>query len=653
MASSYEISPRRDSGNEQLIEGDGERAGDYDYEDPQDPNAFSYEPENTEGYDDVVPSSPSVSEQRVNMSEVQGNVGTALRNAFDMSKMVSAFDNIFTVFNDQQSSMSQMTHKFSTLKSEAAQKFQSVDDSIGMLKRSDQTNSETIRSLRHALQAKMESEQLLTGRSKSLASYAFADKMLWLDQLVMMQEELQRTQQRLGRMEDRMFDLTTRQELMQSQVDQGIAAVPTNFNSRPLTGTSVDLFTASGASPKLMDFRQSVSSGGGGAPSHSGKVSPALVLSRKNSARPHTPQSQTQLVAQPIENNRRSFRQQSPQPDGTKESGADDAIRSSTGTRSHTPLTDTHLSDIVFATQVALMAATGNESITEENEDDMSVSNSVAGVHSGNVEANVSVEATAETPMAVQLNVDSSTAEIEMVSPLGSISAFDSAEILVDDQAAVNPGSQPSSRRHTPLTEEDNPVTSVSTKADAQLTAAEIMAAVAASEGASSFRDFSPVPICPDSAPSAQASRQPSRMATPQTQPVALSKSPALADEDAFLKSITPVPSGSNLVPDVLDGSEQLTTSSKPPLHNNAATGSRSSTPSASGGATTTLKRKNKSSPFAHLSPDQRYRISEELKIRGEFIVAAKQFKDEGELISCTGLRTRLRCFACCLSLML
>jgi cysteinyl-tRNA synthetase len=176
MASSYEISPRRDSGNEQLIEGDGERASDYDCEDPQDPNAFSYEAENTEGYDDVLPSSPSVSEQHVNMSEVQGNVGTALRNAFDMSKMVSAFDNIFTVFNDQQSSMSQMTQKFSTLKSEAAQKFQSVDDSIGMLKRSDQTNSETIRSLRHALQAKMESEQLLTGRSKSLASYAFADK---------------------------------------------------------------------------------------------------------------------------------------------------------------------------------------------------------------------------------------------------------------------------------------------------------------------------------------------------------------------------------------------------------------------------------------------------------------------------------------------
>jgi hypothetical protein len=478
--------------------------------------------------------------------------------------------------------------------------------------------------------------------------------MLWLDQLVMMQEELQRTQQRLGRMEDRMFDLTTRQELMQSQVDQGIAAVPTNFNSRPLTGTSIDLFTASGASPKLMDFRQSVSSGGGGAPSHSGKVSPALVLSRKNSARPHTPQSQTQLGAQPIENNRRSFRQQSPQPDGTKEPGADDAIRSSTGTRSHTPLTDTHLSDIVFATQVALMAAIGNESITEENEDDMSVSNSVAGVQSGIVETNVSMEATAETPMAVQLNVDSSTAEIEMVSPLGSISAFDSAEILVDDQAAVNQGSsQPSSRRHTPLTEEDNPVTSVSTKADAQLTAAEIMAAVTASEGASSFRDFSPVPIFPDSAPSAQASKQPSRMATPQTQPIAVSKSPALADEDVSLKSITPVPSESNLVPDVLDGSEQLTTSSKPPLHNNAATGSRSSTPSAGGGATTALKRKNKSSPFAHLSPDQRYRISEELKIRGEFIVAAKQFKDEGELLRCTGLRTRLTCFACCLSHML
>jgi hypothetical protein len=41
-------------------------------------------------------------------------------------------------------------------------------------------------------------------------------------------------------------------------------------------------------------------------------------------------------------------------------------------------------------------------------------------------------------------------------------------------------------------------------------------------------------------------------------------------------------------------------------------------------------RRKSKSSPFAHLSPDQKYRISEELKIRGEFIVAAKQFKDEG-----------------------
>src|SRR5436190_78958 len=105
------------------------------------------------------------------------------------------------------------------------------------------------------------------------------------------------------------------------------------LNARPLTGSSVDLFTASAASPKLLDFRSQYAPSTSQTASTSGRNTPA-ALSRRNSNtnRPQTPQDGAGVGIAGT-SQRRSFRGPSPgsqQPQTTPPQSAGDRNAQST-----------------------------------------------------------------------------------------------------------------------------------------------------------------------------------------------------------------------------------------------------------------------------------------------------------------------------------
>jgi hypothetical protein len=375
MATSYELSPRKGSTGDFSFHNDQENNNnsDLNVDDEQLVGAGDDENNNESGNEtagehvhDGHHAAVSPERKEVDVTAIQGNIGAALTRAFDLSQFVSAFDNIFTVFNDQGNKISNVVTKVTDLRADTERAKESLSADIHSLANKEHANAEAIRSLRHALHAKMESEQLLT------------------EQLIAMQDELGRATNRLAQMEDKLFDLTTKQELMQSQLESmpgGGQLSQTNsfLNSRPLTGHSMDLFTASAASPKLLDFRSQFAPNASQAASTSGRSTPA-TLSRRNSNtnRPQTPQDAAGVgIAQ-----RRSFRGPSPSSQTTPpQTAASDVQTTGDGfivNKPHTPIQDGHMADVVFATQVAIMAA--NAPVTPqlithpegENEDDAS-----------------------------------------------------------------------------------------------------------------------------------------------------------------------------------------------------------------------------------------------------------------------------------------